>query len=202
MKIELHCHTSRYSGCSDARPQAIMEHLIHCGYGAVFITEHDAIWSHWELADLQMDFPELRIFSGMELAVGEDRRSHLLILGTEDRSYQRIPTTREILQRADEENHLTILAHPFRWAPQPELLEGDVLPDAIEWHTCNHTGELPDKSQEAALRLSLPLVNAGDTHAPVMANRFWIETAEKIDDPGHLRDLILGGEYKNRQAKE
>ncbi len=201
MKIELHCHTSRYSGCCSSSPEDIIRGLIERGYQGVFITEHDAIWGDWELADLQAAFPEIRIFSGVELAVGEDRRSHLLILGTDDRSYQRIPTVPEILRRADEENHLTILAHPFRWAVEPELLGGEVLPDAIEWQTCNHMGELPPKSLAAAHRLMLPLVNAGDVHSPAMANRFWVQTDQDVTDPGHLRDIIIAGDYENKTAE-
>ena len=65
MKVELHLHTFRYSGCSTATPQQLMAELIRCGYEAVYITEHDTMWSDWEIDNLQKEFPQIRIFPGV-----------------------------------------------------------------------------------------------------------------------------------------
>ena len=113
MKVELHLHTTQYSACATDRPQDVMRELIDAGYGAVYLTEHDEVWSHWELAELQMSFPDIRIFPGMEIALGRDKSQHLLVLGTADRTYLQLPTAEDIILRARTEGHLTVLAHPF-----------------------------------------------------------------------------------------
>ncbi len=48
MKVELHLHTTRYSGCAVATGGELMERMVEIGYEAVFITEHDAVWSDGE----------------------------------------------------------------------------------------------------------------------------------------------------------
>ena len=87
MKVELHLHTSRYSGCSTATPAALMRKLVEAGYEAVYITEHDAVWPEREIARLQEDFPAIRIFAGVELSLGTDVMplEHLLV--TQDGLY-------------------------------------------------------------------------------------------------------------------
>lgn len=62
MKVELHLHTNRYSGCSVNSPEQLVERLIRTGYEAVFITEHSAVWGDDELAELQGHFGQIRIF--------------------------------------------------------------------------------------------------------------------------------------------
>ena len=198
MKVELHLHTSRYSACATDTPNDVMRELIDCGYGAVFITEHDAVWGDWELADLQMSFPEIRIYPGMEIALGSDKSQHLLVLGTGDRTYLQLPTAEDIILRARREGHLTVLAHPFRWPDSPPvLLAGPVYPDAIELYTCNHTGLMADMSGRAGRQLDLPVVNAGDVHALSFVNRYWIETQDDPDGPEDVRRAILARRYSN-----
>jgi len=85
MKVELHLHTSRYSGCATATPFELMEALIGYGYDAVFVTEHDTVWPDWELRQLQEEFQDIRILPGVELTLGPDQTQHLLVLGTQDR---------------------------------------------------------------------------------------------------------------------
>ena len=108
-----------------------MRELIDCGYGAVFITEHDEVWGDWELADLQASFPKIRIFPGTEIALGPDKSQHLLVLGTNDRTYLQLPTAEEIINRARDEGHLTILAHPFRWPGGSDMLDGGAGNDKL-----------------------------------------------------------------------
>ena len=155
MKVELHLHTTRYSACANASPQELMPRLIECGYQAVYITEHDEVWGDWELADLRASFPEIRIFPGVEIALGDSKSQHLLVLGTNSRDYLRLPTAEQIIALAREQNHLTVLAHPFRWPPSPPvLLDGEFLPDAIEFRTCNTPPGADAQSAEIARRLA------------------------------------------------
>jgi len=198
MKVELHLHTSRHSDCAVATPHELMRRLVECGYEAVYITEHDETWDDWEITDLQAHFPEIRIFPGVEIALGDDRSQHLLVLGTSDRDYLRLPTADEIIRLAREQNHLTVLAHPYRWpASPPEILSGPVLPDAVEFRTNNTPPGADAEAARAAVRLGLPTVNAGDVHSLEMVNRFWIETFEPLAAADDIISAIRSRAYRN-----
>ncbi len=194
MKVELHLHTSRYSGCAVNTPTEMMQRLIETGYGAVYLTEHDAVWPYDRLADLQATFPEIKTFSGVELSITSH---HLLVLGTNDPSYLDMYDEADVLARAADEGHLTILAHPFRWESGAEMLDKPLLPDAIEFRTPNHDFREAEISAATAEQLGLALVNAGDSHSVQMIDKFWIETASPIEQADDIRRIILSDAYKN-----
>lgn len=197
MKIELHCHTSRYSGCAVSTPHEMMAALLAAGYGAVFITEHDAVWSDWELANLQAEFPAIRIFPGVELSFGTDTAEHLLVLGSHDERYTKLAAAEEVLAKARAEGHLTVLAHPFRWKGGDKMLQSGLLPDAIEHLTCNQGPQHAEIAAETAGRLKLPMVNADDAHSVEMVSQYWIETDRPAETPADIRRIIVEGAYKN-----
>jgi len=80
MKVELHLHTSRYSACAINTPEEMMQRLVDTGYEAVYITEHNMVWSDKELDELRAKFPPLKIFPGVELNCGLEGIQHLLVL--------------------------------------------------------------------------------------------------------------------------
>jgi len=195
MKVELHLHTMRYSGCAVATPAELMAELIRLEYGAVFITEHDAVWDQWELDNLRRDFSGISIFPGMELSI--ETGEHLLVLGSNDRGYLQLRDGQKIIERARGEGHLTVLAHPYRWDKSAGLLQGSLLPDAMEFRTNNHDAVGGAKAQAAAERLGMPLVNAGDTHSLSMLNHHWIQTRQSVITGDDIRQIVLKGQYEN-----
>jgi len=202
MKVELHLHTNRYSTCSIDTPETLMVELIRTGYDAVYITEHDAVWSDTEIAELQAEFPEILIFGGIELTLGTDASMHLVVLGTNDPQYisMRYDHT-SALEKAQSHGHLTILAHPFRWPGGAALLDRWTLPDALEYRTSNHDGEMARESRENAERLGIRLVNCGDVHAMRMINRFWIETHVPLKLAADIHDIVINGQYDLRTSE-
>jgi len=197
MKVELHLHTSRYSACATATPFELMRALIDAGYDAAYITEHDAVWRDWEIEHLQAEFPQIRIFGGVELTVSDGPLQHLLVLGTSDPEYLAIRDPQHVLEKAHREGHLVVLAHPFRWDGADRLLELGLLPDAIEYYTCNHDVRAAEKSLRAADRLDLRLLNAGDVHGVEAVGRFWIETDQPVERADDIRRIVLTGHYRN-----
>lgn len=208
MKVELHLHTSRYSACAVSAPGELMRGLLAAGYGAVYITEHDAVWGDRELAKLRAEFPQIRIFPGVELSIGELWSfQHLLVLGTNDPAYLGLarsarPDIRGILDKAAEAGHLTVLAHPCRWEGSDDMILRGLLPDALEFRTCNHDGLPAEMARRAGERLHLPVVNAGDVHSLEMVGCFWIETAGPLERPEDIRRVVLAGEYQNHPPVE
>jgi predicted metal-dependent phosphoesterase TrpH len=198
MKVELHLHTKRYSLCAIHTPREMMRRLIKRGYDAVFVTDHDAVWSDWDLADQREQFPQIRIFPGLEKTLG---RHHLLILGTNDPEYLRMERAPDVLAKARAEGCLTVLAHPFRWEGGAELLEQAPLPDALEYRTFNQDGEAAEMAMDAAKRLGLPTVNAGDAHSVDMIGRFWIETERPLSEATDIRPIVLEGAYASHARR-
>jgi len=199
MKVELHSHTMRYSGCAVSTPAQLMVSLIQHQYDAVFLTEHDAVWEDWELNTLRREYPELRIFPGVELSLPND--DHLLVLGTNDREYLTLRQPERIIARAQQAKHLTVLAHPFRWPKPYSLLETDSLPDAVEFRTHNSDARAGEQSLTAARHLRLPLVNAGDTHAAQTLGHFWIDTYPDLASNTDIYDIVRNGMYENAMKK-
>jgi len=195
MKVELHLHTTRYSGCAINTPEEMMIRLVEAGYDAVFITEHSEVWCDEEIDDLQAEFPFVRVFTGMELSFGEQ---HLLVLGSNDPAYLRMDSEADVLARAAQDGCLTVLAHPYRYTGGAAMLEYDLRPDALELFTNNHAPQNAERARATAEYLGLRLVNAGDSHSVEALDRFWIETARPLVHRGDLREIILAGEYENR----
>ena len=157
MKVELHLHTSRYSQCAVNTPAEVISRLVETGYDAVYITEHNKIWPADEIAQLQADFPQIRIFSGLELTID---RQDLLILPADDPAYLLMDSAKEILTAARQENRLTVLAHPYRLEGGAVMLDQGFLPDALEYRSPNQNAESAAKSLVASERLGLPVVNS------------------------------------------
>ncbi|MFP4104900.1 MAG: PHP domain-containing protein [Phycisphaerae bacterium] len=201
MKIELHAHTYRYSACSRVTPTQLAAAAIRSGYEGLFITEHDAVWTEWEMDLLREEFPQLRIFPGIEVTVESDWMLHVLVLGTHDPKYTQITDYSELIETAREDELLTVLAHPYRSGDfAGELLEAAPRPDAIEYMTNNQEGEQSKRAARTASRFGLKLLNAGDTHAAFMLDRYYIETARPVEYEAEIRDIILNGEYENRSV--
>jgi 3',5'-nucleoside bisphosphate phosphatase len=197
MKVELHCHTSRYSQCALNTPRELMQKFVRTGYDAVYITEHMALWRCEELEELRAEFPTLRIFPGIEWTIADMPLQHVVIPGANNPAYLKITEWKDCLRLARQEGHLTVLAHPFRWEGAGTALAGPDLPDAIEYRTCNHHEEPGRTALETAGRLNLPLVNAGDTHGLKFIDRFYIQTQHPIEQADDIRSIILEGEYRN-----
>ena len=203
MKVELHLHTSRYSACAVASPQELMTECIHCGYEAVYITEHDAVWSARDIDELQSEFPQIKIFGGVELTISYRPLRHLVVLGTNDPQYLQFDDDpAAVLAKARREGHLSVLAHPFRWEDAETALDPQDLPDALEYETCNQAQ--PRQLQEvqlAADRFKLATVNAGDVHSLEFIDRYWVETNHPIESAKSIRPIVLKGAYRNIAAE-
>jgi hypothetical protein len=169
----------------------------------VYITEHDAVWSAREIDELQREFPQIRIFAGVELTISFRPLQHLIVLGTNDPQY--LDLGEELagaLAKARREGHLSILAHPFRWESAETVLDPQNLPDALEYATCNQPLARHLRVVEAAAeRFNLPIVNSGDVHALDFVNRYWIETDRSIEAAGDIRQIVLEGAYRNVVAE-
>ena len=199
MRVELHCHTSRYSACSTSTPEELLTAMIAAGYDAVYFTEHATVWPQAEIATLQAKFPAIHIFPGIELVTPTNPYEHLLILGTSDPEYIQLADRAEwhtALAKARAEGHLTVLAHPCRFDGGHEMIDRHLLPDALELCTGNQCDpSMVERTLTLNRTLGLPLVHTGDTHGPDMIDRFWIETHRPLERADDIRDIVRAGDY-------
>jgi len=208
MKVELHCHTARYShtALDDPNqmvpPARLVQAMITAGYDAMYITEHDVVWPDDELAQLQAAVPQIKIFPGVELNICNNKY-HLLVLGTNDPQYTLMKNEGDVVEKAHAEGHLTVLAHPWMYAEGAEKLWSGPLPDAMEGLSNKGGGRISDQEiVKAITRWPVrPLVNASDVHPLSHINRFWIETNRPLVEADDIREIILAGDYTRHVAK-
>jgi len=179
-----------------------MRRLIETGYQAVYVTDHDAVWSDEELKELRRQFPALGIFPGIELAGRLSGPQHLLVLGTNDPKYLRMDGEADVLAAAADDGHLTVLAHPYRWPGGADMVDRGLWPDALEFLTHSHQLPCALHARIVAEHVGLALVNSGDVHSLDMVNRFWVETDQPLKAADDIRRTILDGTYRNCDSQE
>lgn len=196
MKVELHCHTNRYSACAQTSPEETVEALVEREYQAVYFTEHDAVWPENEIRDINDAYPEIRIFPGLEITLEHGDFQHLIVLGTSNPKYLELAgKPAALIAKARSEGLLTVLAHPFRTEGGHAILDENIEPDAMEFWTCNQKHGLSALAREEAAERGLPLINAGDVHSTSCMDLFWLETATPIIAATDIRGLVLGRAY-------
>jgi predicted metal-dependent phosphoesterase TrpH len=79
MRVDIHVHTGKYSGCAVDTPETMVEGAIAAGLDGIVLSEHDLVWPSTLLADLQLRYPQIRLFSGAEMTTLEGE--HVLALG-------------------------------------------------------------------------------------------------------------------------
>ncbi|GAB6061049.1 hypothetical protein JCM31598_41660 [Desulfonatronum parangueonense] len=96
----------------------------------MLFTEHGIYWSQEKLDELQAQYPDLKLFSGIEIALNEGY--HIVAFGIRflDRQIHLMPLNQLISMVAkDRENIFFFVAHAFRYQPYP-LPE---LPQILKW---------------------------------------------------------------------
>lgn len=130
MLVDLHVHTSRYSACGKSSPEEMVERALEVGLDALVFTEHHVIWPERELKALQSAYPEVHIYSGVEIetAEGED----LLVYGVPAGfPCERHTPAADVVRDARLRGGFVTLAHPLRYR-ETSLDVLNARPDGIE----------------------------------------------------------------------
>lgn len=129
MYIDCHLHSRRYSPCSLLAPEQALDQALHKGLQAVVITEHQIQWSTKEVQELQKYFPEVAIYSGLEVTLAEEVD---LVLITPNQALKfpfgiSFNTLRNKLDHVWEQS-FAFLAHAFRWTDRLSPEAEKILP--------------------------------------------------------------------------
>lgn len=129
MFIDCHLHTNRYSPCSLLSPPQALLQARDMGLQALVITEHQIQWSPKEVQEMQAQFPDMAIYSGLEVTLAEEVD---LVLITPNQALQfpfgisfssLYATLKDVW-----ENSFVFLAHAYRWTDQLSPEAERILP--------------------------------------------------------------------------
>jgi len=183
MRVDLHCHTSRYSSCSSLAPEVLVRLAVAAGLDGVCLTEHDRLWPQEDIRRLAAE-SGLVVLRGMEVTT---ELGHVLVFGIEaPPAGMFVAATLAASVRAA--GGLTALAHPAR-PGQPLVARAAVetLFDLVE--VLN--GSDGDAQNEAASGLAASSRLAGiagsDCHAPAEVGTVATVLPHRVE---HERELV------------
>jgi predicted metal-dependent phosphoesterase TrpH len=162
VRIDLHCHTSRFSACSSLAPEDLVARARAAGLDGICLTEHDRLWPLDDLRALA-SASGLVVLRGMEVTT---ELGHVLVFGVES-----VPPAmflaRSLAEAVRREGGLLALAHPGRAGQQlvpPSRVAA--LFDAVEVLNGSDGAAQNEAARALAVRMALPGVAGSDCHAP------------------------------------
>ena len=140
MLIDCHIHTSEHSSCAVIDAYAICSLALKRGLDAVVFTDHHHRWNRDELSPLRNAFPDLGLYSGVEISL--EGRQDLLVIGPDVPETTPRPVSFASLKkslRPVREEAFIVLAHAFRYIDHipPALEEILEYVDALELNSVN-----------------------------------------------------------------
>lgn len=181
MRIDCHLHTSRYSGCSRLDPDTACKKALERGLDAVVLTEHQRQWPSEELDALRRRFPNLALYSGLEVTL--DNGVDVVAITREQGlkiPFGPSPESFFTSQWLDPGSSYLFLAHLFRWSTIPPHGLEDMVPwvHGLEMNSVNilrgqfhlengrYAPEAEAVYQEARTRFGLQGLFNSDAHDP------------------------------------
>ena len=161
MKIDLHVHSSERSACGQAGEEEQIRAAIAAGLEAIVFTDHGRLVPESRLRQLNREYAPFRIFSGIEISLGED----ILVIGMHDRELEMAQWTYPDLHAyVHEQGGFLILAHPYRYHPNLYADIEQYPPDGIEIYSINTPISWQPRIREVSQKLGLTLFSNSDAH--------------------------------------
>jgi len=118
MKMDLHIHTNRYSGCSNIDPVDALVKAAEVGLDAIALTEHGIRWSDDSIEELikKSGVKNLLVFPGQEVACYSATGSfqgEFLVYGYPD-SLGSNKSIEKLIPMVHSVDGVVIAAHPFK----------------------------------------------------------------------------------------
>jgi hypothetical protein len=161
IRADLHIHTT-YSDDSTVTPKALVEKLVaHKSVKAAAVTDHDTTNGLEETRRLAKAYPDILIIPGVEISTKE---GDILVLGAET-TPPKPWTTQNIVDFAQTNNYVSIVAHPYREYGMGDLARNYKF-DAIEVINGESTPQANKQAHELAKTMKLPGTAGSDAHSP------------------------------------
>jgi hypothetical protein len=163
----MHCHTAKYSRCSQIEPVDLVRQVKKKGLQGVIITEHHYLWGEDEIKLLRVEAEldeNFLIMAGQEV---ETDFGHVLVFGA-GRTIEEAVRLEDL--RAVFPDSALVWAHPFRDGniPDEKKLLNSAL-DAIEIFSMNQTPKENYLGLKTWHKYKFTAISGSDTHTEVMA---------------------------------
>jgi len=210
MRIDLHIHTTRYSGCSSIEPLELVKRAKELSLEGIALTEHGILWPGHLLSALRNDAgKQLKIFAGQEVACYSQEgrfQGEFLVFGV-DRSLGSNRSAEALIEMVHTLGGIVIAAHPYK----PSRTGGGFygLGDA-----CTQLGldavELghPDHVETSLLhgaRLlgskNIPATGGSDAHTIAAVGSYATECLGDVATEKDLVEVIRSGEVRPLKRK-
>nr|MBU1328062.1 phosphotransferase [Candidatus Omnitrophota bacterium] len=170
MLLEMHCHTSRYSRCSQAGAASLVMQVKRKELQGVIITEHHYLWEEDEIKALKIEAEldeNFLIMAGQEV---ETDIGHVLVFGAK-RTIEEEISLKDL--RAFFPDAGLVWAHPFRNGniPDEKELLNPIL-DAIEIFSMNQTPKENYLGLKAWHKYKFTASSGSDAHTEGMAGAY------------------------------
>ncbi|MGC8603748.1 MAG: PHP domain-containing protein [Desulfomonilaceae bacterium] len=172
MRIDLHCHTSPMSSCSEMTPDEMMLSAVEAKLDGICLTEHNRVWTYEQADSLSQKYG-IGVFRGIEVTTtGGD----ILVFGI-DTAPEGLLTPQELKKIVDAHEAIAIAAHPFRGfllfgfgALQMNVSDASENPIFSQVHAleiCNGkvTDDENDFARQVADALGLIKIGGSDAHS-------------------------------------
>ncbi len=191
MLIDLHVHTSRYSKCARGPEADLMAAARDHGLDGIVITEHHALWKEAEIAVLRAEYPDIRIFSGIEITTQEEE--DILVFGVTDfADLTNRPAAADIIEQVRQKGGAICLAHPLRYRDHVDETFLATPPDACEGWSMNVYAFQRPGIREFCRQTGCGMVAASDSHSAhtvgLYATRFHGNISDEQDLAAALRE--------------
>jgi predicted metal-dependent phosphoesterase TrpH len=170
MKIDLHVHSSERSACGKAGEEEQIRAAIAAGLDALVFTDHGKLVPESRLRQLNQEYAPFRVFSGIEISLGED----ILVFGINDRELEIAQWTYpELHSFVREQEGYMILAHPYRYHPTLYAEIDQFPPNGIEIYSNNTPVSWQPHIHELSQKLNLTLFSNSDAHKTSVIGAFY-----------------------------
>ena len=204
MKVDIHCHTSKYSLCSQQSPESMIEKSIKEGLDGVIITEHATLWKREELKELQNKYPDILILNGIEIRCMALKYWYDILVYGVPHNFP-LPgnlTVEGVINYFKPLRCALILAHPFRYSEKIHINDKTLKKlDAIETDSSNFDDRAKKLSISLGKKLKIPLITASDSHNNKTMGLWYIETP-KFSSMKEFVDIIKAGKWNNKPSSK
>lgn len=198
LRIDLHCHTRRHSGCSAIDEYRLIDRAVQRGLHGLVITEHHYQWSEDELDELRekANAPGFVLMAAFEYS---SSRGDILMYGLAPEQVKEfVPggDPEEALERAIGMGAACIAAHPTRAQIPFDDRIARMPFHGLETRSVN----LEDHEQRLAIRLAdnlgIPPTASSDAHRLDDIAAYATEFDDPIQCMADLRAALIRGRFR------
>jgi len=196
VNIDCHTHTNPFSSCSTLSPDELLDLACSCGLDGLVLTEHEIFWPEEHRRWLKKAYPELKIFRGVETAVG--RLGHVVVIPSEpDEEILEINQPRKLFEYIKKSGSYAFVAHPFRFDRGFKKRNQDYSLPGVEVASFNmHDRDSVIKSLEFAREHNSAPITASDAHSPEGLGEYYLEFEVEVETQKDLITALEREQYR------